>query len=53
MASTLLEDGRGPLYASDPADKLLEALDATISEIQAEHDEGRRWDPRPTGALVA
>jgi hypothetical protein len=36
MASTLLEDGRGPLYASDPAENLGEALDATISEIEAE-----------------
>ncbi|MGN6586645.1 MAG: hypothetical protein ACTHKT_04120 [Solirubrobacterales bacterium] len=53
MASTLLEDGRGPLYASDHADKLREALDATISEIQAEHDEGHGWGPRPAGALVA
>ena len=35
MASTLLEDGRGPLYASDPAEKLGEALDATISEPDA------------------
>lgn len=34
MASTLLDDGRGPLYASDPAGNLREALDATISEIQ-------------------
>jgi hypothetical protein len=35
MASTLLDDGRGPLYASDPAGNLREALDATISEIEA------------------
>ena len=34
MASTLLDDGRGPLYASDPAGDLREALDATISEIE-------------------
>lgn len=36
MASTLLEDGRGPLYANDPAERLGEALDATISELKAE-----------------
>ena len=35
MASTLLDDGRGPLYASDPGGSLREALDATISEIEA------------------
>lgn len=35
MASTLLEDPRGPLYANDPADKLREALDATISGLDA------------------
>lgn len=33
MASTLLEDGRGPLYANDPAEKLAEALVATIAEL--------------------
>lgn len=37
MASTLLEDGRGPLYASDPAENLGEVLDATISELDAEN----------------
>ncbi len=36
MASTLLEDGRGPLYASDPAENLGKVLDATISELEAE-----------------
>ncbi len=36
MASTLLEDGRGPLYASDPPEKLEDALDATISKLKAE-----------------
>jgi hypothetical protein len=36
MASTLLEDGRGPLYASDPGESLGRALDATISEFAAE-----------------
>lgn len=35
MASTLLEDGRGPLYASDPAENLGDALDATISKLDA------------------
>ncbi|HET7574680.1 MAG TPA: hypothetical protein VFJ99_06145 [Solirubrobacterales bacterium] len=35
MASTLLEDGHGPLYASDPAGNLGEALAATISELDA------------------
>jgi hypothetical protein len=34
MASTLLEDGRGPLYASDPGETLQVALAATISEIK-------------------
>ena len=37
MASTLLEDGRGPLSASDPAGKVGEALNATISELAAEN----------------
>lgn len=40
MASTLLEDGRGPLYANDPAEKLGEALKATISELDARTDGG-------------
>lgn len=35
MASTLLDDGRGPLYANDPGEQLEVALDATISEIEA------------------
>jgi len=40
MTSTLLEDGRGPLYANDPAEKLREALDATISELDVGTDGG-------------
>ena len=39
MASTLLEDGRGPLYANDPAEKLNEALDATIAELNARRED--------------
>ena len=42
MASTLLEDGRGPLYASDPPSKLRDALSATISEVKARTKEMSR-----------
>lgn len=35
MASTLLEDGRGPLYASDPPENLGESLNETITELVA------------------
>lgn len=42
MATTLLEDSRGPLYASDPPENLRQALDATISELGDQHDERSR-----------
>lgn len=37
MASALVEDAYGPLYASEPDESLREALDATISELDAEN----------------
>lgn len=36
MASNLLEDGRGALYANDPPGGLTQALDAIIAELEVE-----------------
>jgi len=41
MASTLLEDPKGPLYANDPAERLGEAVDAILLELEVEEADER------------
>ncbi len=41
MASTLLEEADGPLFGSEEADSLREALDATIAELDVETEMSR------------
>lgn len=41
MASVLLEDREGPLYANDSAESLRTALDAILCQFEAEDADGR------------
>lgn len=41
MASALIEDPKGPLYANDPAERLGEAVDAILLELEVEEADER------------